>query len=99
MHEVCVLLGAEIDIQEAYARIGAQSERRAEQFQHEVDGCLVSLRSHPRLGPVRLGSYHRLVLAGWPYALFYKVLGSRVLVHALIDLRQDPALIRRRLDL
>lgn len=32
------------------------------------------------------------------YGVFYSVEGQRVMVHAILDLRQDPVAIRRRLD-
>lgn len=42
-------------------------------------------------------SYHRLLSRRFPFAIFYKVAGDVVFIHAVVDCRRDPAWIRERL--
>lgn len=41
--------------------------------------------------------YYRLLSGRFPFAIFYKVRGKVVYIHAVLDCRRDPAWIRRRL--
>ena len=40
---------------------------------------------------------HRLLSKRFPFAVYYKVQGGTVFVHAVVDCRRDPAWIRQRL--
>ncbi|MGH9967609.1 MAG: type II toxin-antitoxin system RelE/ParE family toxin [Pyrinomonadaceae bacterium] len=42
--------------------------------------------------------YYRLLSRRFPFAVFYTVQKSGVLVHAVLDCRRDPAWIKGRLD-
>ena len=41
---------------------------------------------------------HRSVSKRFPYAIFYRVEGDTVFVHAVLDCRRDPDGLRRRLS-
>ncbi|BET69342.1 hypothetical protein ASA1KI_42600 [Opitutales bacterium ASA1] len=41
--------------------------------------------------------YHRLLSRRFPYAVYYRVIGDEVLVHRVLDCRQDPKRTERRL--
>lgn len=97
MHEVIVLLGAEIEFQEAYGRL--HSERRQDVFESEFEEALENPSHFPLMAPVFRPPYHRLRLIGFPQALYYSVEGRRVFVHAVIDTRADLATIYRRLGI
>jgi hypothetical protein len=56
------------------------------------------LESLPELGPVVFGNRLRRVLVfNRLYGLFYVVEPRGVILHALLDLRQDPEQIQRRI--
>jgi len=57
------------------------------------------LERHPEIGKRFGGAFRRLVLRKWNVGVFYTVSGRRVFIHAIADLRQDPAAIMRRLGL
>ena len=42
-------------------------------------------------------SYRRLLVPQFPYGVFYSIEASRLIVTAVIDIRQDPQTILRRL--
>lgn len=95
MAEIVVLLGAEIEFQEAYGRLG--NDRSQDALEAEFDEALAHLSNFPHMSPVFRAPFRRMVLSGFPRAIYYTVEGDRVLVHAFVDTRQDPAAIFRRL--
>ena len=69
---------------------------RSTDFSAAIDGALSLLRVFPEMGPkVRYSTKLRRVLVGREkqYGLYYGLTGERIIVVALIDLRQDPAII------
>jgi hypothetical protein len=42
--------------------------------------------------------YHRLLAKRFPYAVYYRVVGSEAIVHRVLDCRRDPNWIRRALQ-
>lgn len=97
--EIVLLQRAEADIQSAYEAYGGPEAGRADNFLQRLDQLSGLLRQNPAMGPVYGGKYRRLVLNGFHHAMFYTVGGKRIFVSAVMDLRLDPARIRRRLGL
>lgn len=46
---------------------------------------------------LKVFDYHRLLSKRFPYAIYYDLEGETIRVWAVLDCRQDPASIRRRL--
>ncbi len=61
------------------------------------DAAFGQLRTFPQIAPLFHESYRRLLVHGYPYGIFYSIEGSRIIVAGVMDLRQDPEAIRRRL--
>ncbi|MEQ1861730.1 MAG: type II toxin-antitoxin system RelE/ParE family toxin [Chthoniobacteraceae bacterium] len=97
MNEIALLRGAETDSAEIYSRLADIHLLRAEEFDETLDAGLLQLVQQPRSAPPFLGLFHRLVLPRLPYAVFYTIESRRVVVHAILDTRQDPRVIRLRL--
>ncbi|MBI2513404.1 MAG: type II toxin-antitoxin system RelE/ParE family toxin [Opitutae bacterium] len=55
-----------------------------------------SLVLHGGIHPVRFG-FHRLLAKRFPFAIYYQVIGSEVLVFRVLDCRRDPNWIRAAL--
>ena len=55
-----------------------------------------ALAEHPGVHRVIHG-FHRKVSRRFPFAIFYRVEGDFVRVHAVLDCRRDPEALRRRL--
>lgn len=68
-----------------------------ERFYRTLDFALERLRQHPQMAPVCRGDYRRLVLGPFGFGVFYTITGGRLMVGAILDLRQDPEAITRRL--
>lgn len=65
-------------------------------FETTVVAAIDTLRFMPRLHPVRRG-YHRMLVHRFPFAVYYKVAGERVVVLAVLDTRMNPATVDARL--
>ena len=88
--EVTWLAGAQSDMLEGYARLG-------DAFYRRVDKAIGQLLQFPDSAPAYTGRFRRLVLSGTPFWLFYCLEPRRLVISALLDLRQSPEAIRRRL--
>jgi plasmid stabilization system protein ParE len=97
MMDLILLLQAEVDIQEAFNRYEDFQEGRGVIFMKQLDAALTMLRNQPEIGPTYASPYRRLLIRDFPYGLFYEVQSSRVVVATVMDLRQDPRTIEKRL--
>jgi len=90
-HEIVLLQGAQSDLLSIYAGLG-------EKIYLQVDKALGILRVFPEAGPVNLGErIRRLVVTKTPLGIFYSITGNRVLVGAVLDLRQSERTLNKRL--
>lgn len=81
---------ADVDFQLHYERYG-------DIFYDAVDRAIGQLRRFPESGPIYEDPVRRLVIHGTPLGLFYGLHGRRIAIVAILDLRQDPESIVRRL--
>ena len=89
--EIVLLQGAQSDVLSIYA---VQGER----IYQRVDRALGILRFFPEAGPLQAGGrIRRLLVTKTNFGIFYTATGKRVLVGAVMDLRQSEEMIGRRL--
>jgi plasmid stabilization system protein ParE len=98
MTELVPLLAAEIDIQQAYDYYEEFREGLGAVFMHRLDEAFGQLRVFPESGPVVHGVYRRLLVPGFPFGIFYTVEPRGVIVAGVMDTRQNPETILRRLS-
>jgi plasmid stabilization system protein ParE len=98
MMELILLLAAEADIQSAFARYEEYQEGRGLVFLQEVELALTLLKANPHLGSPYAWTYRRLLIQNFPYGIFYQPLPSRIIISAVMDLRQDPETMKKRLS-
>ena len=96
--ELIVLLAAESDIQTAYNRFEYLKEGFGLKFIQDLELEYEYLSNHPRIGRLYKSNRRRFLLSRYPYGIFYAVEGSRIVISAILDLRQDPEAIRKRLE-
>ena len=99
MPAVTFLAGADRDVFEIFARLEARSPDAADTFLQRMADSVRQLGDHPESASVFVAPFRRLVMRGYPFAIFYSVEGDRLFVQAVLDLRQGPEAIRRRLGL
>lgn len=91
------LSGADADLQQAFNQFEDYHEGLGVEFMIAVDAYLARLAIFPESAPTYLEKVRRQVMQGYPYGIFYQPHPTRILVVAILDLRQDPQKIRRRL--
>ena len=97
MTDLILLLQADHDIQAAFNRYEEFQAGRGEVFMRCLDAALTLLRQHPEIAPAYRGRFRRMLIRDFPYGIFYEVQPKRIIVGAIMDLRQDPETIRRKL--
>lgn len=95
---VVFLSGADADLQAAFNRFENYREGFGVEFMQALDAHLARAAKFPLLAPVYLGKVRCQVMHGFPYGVFYEPHPTRILVVAILDLRQDPENIHRRLQ-
>jgi plasmid stabilization system protein ParE len=97
VNELVFLFSADDDIQAAFEHHENSGVGRGELFLRKLDGALGQLRTFPESGPRYFQEHRRLRVPGSHYGIFYQLVGRRVIFAHLLDLRQDPEVIRRKL--
>ena len=97
MSELIFLFSADADIQTAFEFYEAFQDGRGEVFMRHLDVAFGQLGTFPEIAPVFHDSYRRLLVHGFPYGIFYAIEGRRIIISGVMDLRQDPEILRRRL--
>ena len=97
MKEVILLLQADMDIQAAFNRYEEFQEGRGVVFMQHLDAALTLMRHHPRSAGWYAEPYRRMLIRDFPFGVFYDEQTTRIVVAAVVDLRQDPRAIHRRL--
>ena len=87
-----ILQAAQADLFEIYSRYGKSSESK-------IDSSLGLLRRNPGMGTIFEGDLRRLIVPATPFGIFYFVYPARIVVCAIIDLRQNPEWIWKRLGI
>ena len=95
--EGVILRGAEADLQSAFDHYEDKVEGLGREFILTIDGSLTTVSQFPEMARLYHKTIRRLVVNRFPYGIFYAVEGQRIVVHAVLDLRQDPQNIRKRL--
>lgn len=92
-------LGAEADVQRLYEQQESWEEGAGDRFYEEVLSSIQLLEVFPEIGPVVYRGNIRRVLVFKPhFGLFYVVEQRGIILHTLLDLRQDPKNIMQRLQ-
>lgn len=91
------LSGADADLQTIFNKFEDYREGFGVEFMTSVDAYLARIAVFPESAPRYLGTIRRQVMRGFPYGIFYEPATTRILVIAILDLRQSPEAIDRRL--
>jgi plasmid stabilization system protein ParE len=97
MRELILLLAADRDIQCAYDLCEDRQEGRGVVFMRHLDSAFGQLLKFPESAPIMRGRYRRLLVPGFPYGIFYTVEPRGVIIVGVMDIRQNPESIIRRL--
>jgi plasmid stabilization system protein ParE len=97
--EITFLRGAETDLLAAWVRYEEALPGLGDRFEAEIRPALLRIVELPESAPIYAGEFRRLLLRRFEHGIFYRIHGARIVITAVLDLRQDPTTIRRRLEL
>ena len=96
--EIIFLRGAEADLFAAWVRYEEALPGLGDRFEAEVRAVLLRIAELPESAPIYAGEFRRLLVRRFEHGVFYRIQGTRIVITAVLDLRQDPTAIRRRLE-
>jgi hypothetical protein len=99
MIELVVLAGAESKLLAMYSQYESTLEGLGDLFDMEFQAACDQLCRFPEIGSPFGGRFRRFLMRRWHVGLFYTFTGTRIVVVAVFDLRQDPEIIKRDLGL
>ena len=91
------LAGADVELQEVFGRFEDYRDGFGVEFMTVVEAYLARIAVFPEIAPIYLEGVRRQVMRRFPYGIFYEPQPARILVTAILDLRQDEREIIRRL--
>lgn len=91
------LSGADAELQNIYSQLEEYREGFGLEFLTVVEAYLTRIATFPEIAPLYLDPVRRQVMSAFPYGIFYEPTPTRILVIAVLDLRQDERTIFRRL--
>ena len=94
---VLIRRAAELDLERIEDWYDGQQPSLGHEFREAVDAVFVRIADNPLAYPDRYRGARRALLRRFPYALWYRVLESFVVVLACVHGKRDPRMIRARL--
>ncbi|MCW1914079.1 hypothetical protein OJ996_10865 [Luteolibacter sp. GHJ8] len=85
------------DLLEGYRFYEQQESGLGDYFLDSLFSDIDSLRLHAGIHRRVHRDLHRSLSKRFPFAIYYKMTGDRIQVHAIVDCRRNPAWIRRHL--
>mgnify|MGYP001558731832 CR=1 FL=1 len=95
--EIFIKPRAELDLFEAFNFYDEQSSGLGEEFIRCVDAKLEFINRHPKTCPKMYKDFRRGLISRFPFGIYYKIERKRIVVFAVLDLRQNPERIQSRL--
>lgn len=96
---VIIDAAAATELSDHLARLATERPTAARHLSEEVAITFDLISAFPQLYQRYDGDLRRAVLKRWSLGIFYERLAGAIFVAAILDLRRDPATIRRRLGL
>jgi plasmid stabilization system protein ParE len=95
--KVKLLASATDDLYDGYRFYERQTPGLGTHYFKALFSDIDSLENHAGIHPIHFG-FHRLLSKRFPYAVFYKIEGTLVIVKRILDTRRDPDQIKRALE-
>ena len=82
---------AKEDVESAFAWYERQRRGLGFEFLDCVESALQSIIDNPRIYTVRYKRFRACVVRRFPFSVFYTIEQNQIVVHSVVDNRQDPA--------
>jgi addiction module RelE/StbE family toxin len=87
---------AKADLEKIHQWYESQQPGLGEEFLRILEGKLEIVREHPQSSVIIYKNVRRIILAKFPYLVFYTITGSQIVVLAILHAFRDPANWPRR---
>jgi plasmid stabilization system protein ParE len=84
------------ELDEAYRWYDSQKPGLGDEFLDCIDEMLNRICVMPEVSPVVYRDVRRAVVKRFPYAIYYRIVSSRIIVTAVFHSRRDPKSWQRR---
>lgn len=88
--QVALTLDAELDLSDAVQWYDSERSGLGAEFLDEVDRRIGLILAYPALGRAIHNDVRRVLLKRFPYGIYYKRAGDRIVVVAVFHQRRDP---------
>lgn len=95
--ELYLIPKARQDVAEAFAWYENQSLGLGMDFLRCLEATISFIQRHPGMYPAVFGDYRRALVRRFPYAIFYELESTRIVVYAVFHCSQDPGKWKGRL--
>ena len=92
-----ILNSANLDLIDGYWFYEKQSIGLGSYFLDTLFSDIDSLKIYAGIHSIHFEKYYRLLSKRFPFAIYYRIEDETVLIYAVLDCRQDPAWIRKKL--
>ena len=92
-----ILQSAADDLIQGYTFYENQKVGLGEYFLDSLFADIDSLALYAGSHPIHFDSFYRMLARRFPFAVYYKITASDIIVYAVLDCRRNPAWIRKRL--
>jgi plasmid stabilization system protein ParE len=97
-HALIIRRRAEHDVAEAGLWYETRRTGTAVYFIRCVDAALALIARHPEAGPLQFGPFRRVLVARFPFAVFYTIEAGTVVVHGVYHSSRDLDKVRQLLE-
>lgn len=84
------------DFEEAASWYEGQRAGLGEEFAAEIDAAVERAADDPHRFPIAQGEIRRSVARRFPFSVYYRIRGDRIVVLAVFHARRDPSVWQRR---
>jgi hypothetical protein len=91
------LAGADSDLQLIYEHFEDYRGGSGNLFIATVDAYLTHISTFPEIAPIYFSNIRRQVMRRFPFGIFYEPYPTRVVILAVLDLRQSEEQIKSRI--
>ena len=96
--KIKILKSAKKDLKDGYDFYERQQSGIGTYFLESLFADIESLKLFAGIHSIHFKNYHRLLSKRFPFAIYYKIVGSEIRIYAVIDCRKKPAWIREKFN-
>ncbi|NOX84588.1 MAG: type II toxin-antitoxin system RelE/ParE family toxin [Chlorobi bacterium] len=96
MHSLSIRPAAKNDIQDIVDYYDNLSPKLTDNFLNELDTCIEDIRKMPKAYQKRFHEIRVIFLKRFPFGVFYKMYGKKVVVIAVLHTSRNPEIWKKR---